>query len=473
MQTIGRRGFIATALGAGAFSAVAGRHVLPETSQSPVSGPKLKFGVVSDVHLDLSPVRTESYRRALEGFRDAGVDAVLVPGDFANLGRFEEMKLACAVWDEVFADRPEVVRLFHTGNHDCCRKEDAPVFAKKWESALGDPYEPIRRVDVKGYTFLLVDWNRVDSVDEYFRAHADELDRTKPLFYSQHPHPKGTCYDPKVAFWCGDKGKSTECLSQFPKAIAFSGHSHYPITDPYSIWQGAFTSINCGSTWCSSRDYVPYDEKANGPAYAYDRRPELMPRLPVQNTAAPGLIVSVFDDSVRIERRDFLRNLPLGEDWVFPLAGERPYLPERRASGHRAPQFPVGAKLGVSKVTNGFDIVKLGTDQVLRREEVSQVRLAIPLPETCGPDRVFGYEVTAFDETDGKKLFRRFLLSAEYHLPPSVPPQLPAFYIDASELPRDHIVRFEVVACERFGARSRPLAARHSTFVGVSNSTAI
>ena len=452
MRGIGRRNFIATTLGAVAATAV-GRVFADDMRR-----PQLKFGVISDVHLDLSQVRTESYRRALEGFRAAGVDAVLACGDIAHTGKPQELKLARTVWDEVFAGRPEVVRLFHTGNHDCYATGGLSSFASMWESTIGDKYEPVKRVDVKGFTFLLVDWNSVNSVDDYFRTHADELDRTKPLFYSQHPHPKGTCYDPKVAFWCGDKGKSSECLAKFPKAIAFSGHSHYPVTDPHSIWQGAFTSVNCGSTWCSSRDYVPYDEKANGPAYAYDRRPELMPRLPVQNEAAPGLIVTVCGEEVRIERRDFLRDLPLGEDWVFPFAGARPYAPENRSRGHRAPQFAAGAALGVSRVANAFDIVKIGSGEVLRRETVEQVRLAIPRAVAYGANRVFGYEVAAVDETDGKELFRRFLLAKEYHLPPSVPSELPAFYVDAAELPQDRRIRFDVVALERFGARSRPLS---------------
>ncbi|MBO7721567.1 MAG: metallophosphoesterase [Kiritimatiellae bacterium] len=435
-------------------------------------GEIIRFGVISDIHLDFSPVRTTAYRKALEGFRAANVDAVLIPGDIAHTGLVDQLALARDVWEEVFpgSRRPDggrVARLFLPGNHDWNKPKNraagspafmADDFAGNWSKTLDEPFEPVRKVMVKGCAFVLVDWYAVGGVEKWFAERKDEFDPSMPLVYAQHPHPKGTCHDADVAYWCADGGASTRALAGHPNAIAFSGHSHYPITDPYSIWQGGFTSLNCGSTWCSSRDYVPLDEKINGPAYAYDRKPELMPRLPVRDTVSPGMVVSVTDREVRVTRRDYLRGLPLGEDWVFPrnLSDGRPYSPSNRAKGRSAPRFKAGAVLCAERVTGEFDIVPPGGAVAVCRECVRQVKLVIPAAEPVGGDRVFGYEVKAF--AGGRELFSRFLLDAGYHLPPSLPPAPAAFYIDESELTGLSGVRFEVRALERFGARSAALS---------------
>ena len=47
--------------------------------------PRLKFGVISDIHVTI-PESTERFRRALAWFRDEGVDAVMVAGDLSDWG---------------------------------------------------------------------------------------------------------------------------------------------------------------------------------------------------------------------------------------------------------------------------------------------------------------------------------------------------------------------------------------------------
>lgn len=425
---------------------------------------RLRFGVLSDIHLDLSDIRADSYRRALQGFRKRGADAVLVTGDIAHKGRISQLKQAKDIFDEVFPKESGASLLLLPGNHDWNipknrKPEDigyiAENFAANWEKVLGEKFEPIKKKTVKGFTFILVDWFAVDKVEEWFKEHADELDPDEPLFYAQHPHLKGTCYDSETFFWAhADKGVAGKCLSEYPHAVAFSGHSHYPITDEYSIWQGEFTSLNCGSTWCSSRDYVPVDEKANGPSYAYNRKPELMPRIPVCNEVSPGLLVTVKDSEIAIERHDYLRDLPLGRTWMFPLdASRRPYSPENRVKERAAPHFPVSSSIKVEPVNNVFDVTSPKGE--VCRETVPQLRLSFPAASGTGKSRVFGYEIKAFD--GGKELFSRFLLAKEFHLPECLTPSRPAFYVDASEISGIKSLKFEVRALERFGRKSTPL----------------
>ncbi len=39
----------------------------------------------------------------------------------------------------------------------------------------------------------------------------------------------------------------TDTLSKYPQVIDFSGHSHFPMKDPRSIYQGAFTALGDGT----------------------------------------------------------------------------------------------------------------------------------------------------------------------------------------------------------------------------------
>ena len=40
----------------------------------------------------------------------------------------------------------------------------------------------------------------------------------------------------------------SDVLAKYPQVVTFSGHLHFPLNDPRSIWQASFTSFGCGST---------------------------------------------------------------------------------------------------------------------------------------------------------------------------------------------------------------------------------
>ena len=51
----------------------------------------------------------------------------------------------------------------------------------------------------------------------------------------------------------------TEVLSKYPQAVTFGGHLHFPLHDPRSIWQGAFTSFGCGSVYYMAIENGKYE----------------------------------------------------------------------------------------------------------------------------------------------------------------------------------------------------------------------
>lgn len=69
-------------------------------------------------------------------------------------------------------------------------------------------------------------------------------------------HPQDTCYGSfQVKRWEIYKheyhwttNNLCHVLNRFPQAVFFSGHTHFPVADERSIWQGGYTSINTGSS---------------------------------------------------------------------------------------------------------------------------------------------------------------------------------------------------------------------------------
>ena len=128
MAGISRRWFIG---GAASFGALGGCRFFSGSGFA--SGtPRLRFGVVSDIHLKRRSAPGESeesanneltFVRTLEWFRDQGVDGVVVAGDMADQGTIEQLELVAEAWNRVFPgdrapDGRKVERLFVYGNHD-------------------------------------------------------------------------------------------------------------------------------------------------------------------------------------------------------------------------------------------------------------------------------------------------------------------------------------------------------------------
>ncbi len=176
------------------------------------------------------------------------LDAFVVAGDFTDYGapeQYEAFKTVCA---ENLNDATQLITC--TGNHEYNKYEDADnreEGARVYERYMG---ELNTHYVINGYHFIAVSYD--DKVETYLKtsvwlrrelkkAQADTGD--KPIFVFQHPAPSGTIYG--SVKW-GDPVISA-VLSEFPQVVDFSGHSHYPINDPRSVWQGTFTALGCGT----------------------------------------------------------------------------------------------------------------------------------------------------------------------------------------------------------------------------------
>ena len=389
-MNISRRWFIG---GGAAFGALSGcRALRPQPSWMSIeTTPELTFGVVSDVHVRLAGVGKglvpeydcSTLIKTFTWFRDYGADAVMIVGDIADKGLVEELQAVADAWEKVFPgsrapDGRKVERVFVYGNHDwegfCYGDHVAKMFPDKnerarhllrtdmkrsWERIFDEPYSPIYRKDVKGYSFIGAHWQvdhcrgakekAFDHVGDWFAANGKALDPSRPFFYCQHPHPKDTVYGSWA--WGHDTGVTTKALSAFPNAVAFSGHSHYTLTDERSIWQGAFTALGTSSLRYTGMPYNQYPDVGIENGGGKNGAGRVMARMPTMD-GRQGLLVRVYGDCMTFSRRDFMYGRSLGEDWIMPLpsAEPKPFAFAPRAAREVVPEFSANAKVTVASV---------------------------------------------------------------------------------------------------------------------------
>ena len=473
--------------------------------------PLLKLGVVSDVHVRLAPGGrgladghgTDTLEKAFEYFRDSGVDAVVIAGDMADTGLRGELKAVADTWFKVFPDdrAPDgrkVERVFIYGNHDAFGlKNGAEVFddpdavareaieadpARAWDECFHEEWKPYFRKNVKGFDFFCSHWQAGVWCNGYaetgssgcadaFRDAMAACDPSRPFFYVQHPHPRDTVYG--RCAWGVDDGSATRLLSAFQQAVALSGHSHEPLTDPRSIWRGAFTSVATGSLRFLSANalgcfvdetgyengvcnvYFPGAVRAERPKYwTRHDAPKMMPAELLRPDIRVGQVVSVYDGRIVFERREFVSGLSFGGDATVELpARPRSFVSMARAA--RPPEFPQGAALALERVTaKTRGLSKMGV--VVEPEAKAALRLSFPAATAGG--RVAEYEIRAENAGGTARTVRVCAVGGlyperhpEFAKPVAATVALDALPVGATAL--------KVTPLDAFGNRGSPLCA--------------
>ncbi|MGN0847011.1 MAG: metallophosphoesterase family protein [Kiritimatiellia bacterium] len=464
-MNLSRRFFIGGATAFGAFGG--SRFFAASAGTAPAKRPNLKFGVVSDIHITCVGADQKmeqwgnnlTFRHTLEWFRDQGVDAVMVVGDMADTGMVDQLQAVAQAWYAVFPgdkapDGRKVEKLFVYGNHDYHGYLYGDFAAKRhakeargatfgdwsrdhvlradlggwWKNIFHEDYSRFYKKEIKGYTFLGQHWDDGKGMETkyggcpfgvelktFLDAQGGALDPARPFFYFQHPHPKNTCYGPWA--WGHDAGLVTRILSSHPNAIAFSGHSHYSLTDERTIWQGAFTSVGTSSLRYTG---LPYNERlplgyenttTEGQASAANNALKVMGDF---NTAdgRQGMLWSVYDDCIVVQRREFLGDAFLGPDWVMPLpvAEAKPFDFAVRAKKATAPAFPKDAKVVLRKL-------KAKTRRTPGHEPVEKdaYELTFPAALAAAGTRPYEYEIVAHGAGGATQSF--FVVAEGYHQP--------------------------------------------------------
>lgn len=407
---VSRRGFIKGSLASLASASVGGLRVFAAPpGWKPAPKPNIVFGVLSDTHLQtgwdgITPHRgfPHTYvENAMKYFRSCGIDAFVHLGDMAHRGKVEEAQYHRDIFERTFPkgalpDGRKVEKLLVVGNHEWFGEADGfagasaknvwkdPVERAKhtlcsdmpaqWSRVWGEKYEPVWHKEVGGYHFFGRHWD-VDemALSDYIRSRAEELPLKgdRPFFILSHRRHHFQFFN---------------SLREFPNAIAFFGHWHQSNADWKTIYFDSFggiiPSIQCASCRMDGGNALDCSErllKEDAGSYHTNVLP-----------SRQGLVVSVYDMAVVVDRREFGKGGSLGPKWVFPVGKFKPHAFSRETLKRRIgePQFQDDAKLVVGKAPG------------------DALKLTIPLADGNPKSRAYAYDVVVAGEGPGPKLFK-------------------------------------------------------------------
>ena len=224
--------------------------------------PVLRFMAASDTHVNsLNDEQCRRIQKAIKmsyAIADADeeynkLDGILIAGDTTDNGtKIQRCAFKSAV-DSVIRPETQFMPLLAQA-HDGGRYD--------YESL--DYFKLLHGVDstdnhyvINGYHFITISRAYVEGVRyadyqrEWLKAELDKAvadDPTKPIFVSQHEHVDKTVYG-SSDFEGWDDEFFKDIFVQYPQIVHFSGHSHYPLSDPRSIWQGEFTAVGTGALY--------------------------------------------------------------------------------------------------------------------------------------------------------------------------------------------------------------------------------
>ena len=221
--------------------------------------PVLRFAVASDVHVaDVGSKQEEErlaelfqvsydYADNYDGYK--GLDAVFFAGDVSDRGTsFSLQRFFLIVNRNV---REDTLVRATMGNHEFYDMADVA----EWRFLDASGYEDSdAHLTMGGYHFIFIspDGNGKSYSQEKqdFLAAAleeaakDDPTGCKPIFVFQHQPNSNTVYGSTTSW--GVK-ELAPIIEKYPQVVDFAGHSHFPMNDPRSIWQGEYTALNTGT----------------------------------------------------------------------------------------------------------------------------------------------------------------------------------------------------------------------------------
>lgn len=313
-----------------------------KAQNSSVAGESPRFAVISDTHFgnQMGEGPMVKVPRALRNLmsKSPRIDAIFVCGDLTDWGRAGQYDQFMSVFNDTTIIPKSVKTYYMMGNHDNFSENAVENYKK-----LGQPLHQF--IDIKGYPFITVSLNGGGSNDyneESLAFLAEKLKEAatrypgKPIFVFTHVPPANTVYGS-----CREEGswgteKLNKVLNAYPQAIVFAGHSHFPLSDPRSINQRYFTSINDGS--------VTYSEVENG-IVSEGIHPE------AYDNVTEGLIITVDKQSnVNLQRWDTYNNEEILPAWNIRAPHDGKNFAYANRTGGEAPRFTAGASVKVTDI---------------------------------------------------------------------------------------------------------------------------
>lgn len=319
-----------------------------DTGSADTFVPVIRFVASSDTHIvssnDVNRDRiikmfNLAYDVAESDSNYSSLDAVLIAGDLTNDGTRDEFdKFGKAISDSVRGDTKflGVVAKNHDG-YEMKRQE------------LRDYYKQVTGNDadfhvvINGYHFFGISASDKDGI-HYSTEQLNWLDKElaqvtkaepdKPVFIINHEHVRNTVYGSSAYDgWGITTFKSI--FNKYPQVVSFTGHSHYPLNDPRSVWQGKFTAVGTGAITYS--EFTIDESRAYHPSDCSDTATCWIVELDAQN-------------NMRLRGYDVNESVLLCERFLENPADNknREYTPAKRKAASSAPAFAEGSAIEVN-----------------------------------------------------------------------------------------------------------------------------
>ena len=408
---------------------------------------RLVFAVISDVHVGNNSGAGYKVKipQALQHLTGHGkLDAMAVVGDLTDNGRTGQYQ----EFVQYFGSEQNILNpidnfLFMMGNHDNYDSNGQSNYKSGLKAFNGNRNYPLDQyVLIKGYPFITISQrgsaNNDDNVSNGTTSYPSTVVNTlkrylkqavadapgKPIFIFTHVAPRWTCYsswgDLEGAAWA--MKVLNPVLNDYPQAVVFCGHSHYPLGDPRSIHQGAnpnstrnnyYTVINTASTTYSEINPGAVNAGIHPEGYAYVTEGMILVEQP--------------NGDIEIRRYDTYRNVEIDPEhrWVIkaPFDGSQFQYADIRdkddnpnnvplRDGLPAPAFYKSAELTLDVYPEDVKITfPQATTEVQSAFIFSQFYLTTDMPQTLSytveglaGGTKYTAEVTAYDSWDNQSV---------------------------------------------------------------------
>ncbi len=435
MSATNRRDFLKGAAFLGTVASI------PELEASTGSVPLLRVAVMSDIQGYPYPedAGMRNLERALDVLAPLKPDVVVNDGDINDTGNDMDAVAYYKARCDARLGRLEHVSCM--GNHEIgfipkerqsirtsavCLREFNTIFGYSPDSWL------VHRV-IGGHDFIALSLSRIEGyTDEEIAALKSALDAAvardakRPIFVVTHYHPLETVNDSRSESQGGGLRRLLDC---YPQVVSISGHTHNPLQDPRSIWQGTFTAVD-SSTLC-------YGCISIEPPAAN----QISCLIPYGHEAVGFMLIEVYADRLVFrrftarDRRELEPNRPWSVPWPHDASQTR-YSFERRSAEEHPPQF-----VGDPEPTLWYDF--------------GYVYLMFSAAEP--KERVFGYRIELTEDGEGKAPASCFHLADYYRIPEHRQSRV-VFKTPPGSLSAGRSYRCRIFPVGFFGREGRPTA---------------
>ena len=324
-----------------------------------IFSPVLRFAVCSDLHIReendvqvqrLRQLMQRAYRLAQESESYRALDAFLFAGDLTDGGTPAQYR---AFWDAVQSELQNGTRVIACVARAHDNWEQGRVAVKTGLRHFREITGLSTDTHLRLGAFHFIAISTCEKKGRYYSrkqkrflkralAQATKENPRLPVFVMQHEHITGTVYG-SSSFDGWGNGWFKKILSRYPQVVHFSGHSHYPLNDPRSVYQSDFTAVGTGA--------LRYAE------FTVDKQRTVHP--PQHETISQGWIVEVDEGGrVKLDGYDFLSGTRLCS-YLLDVQGDKKNFtlsPAQQKARSSAPRFPSGAKIETERHENALSL---------------------------------------------------------------------------------------------------------------------